>query len=699
LSDAIVQWKSRIPHSLATHNLPDAVVEVYGTPRRIAVLITGLPSQQADREEEIKGPPAQAAFKDGQPTKAAIGFASKQGVDISALEIRPTEKGDFVFVNKQIPGRPIADILTELVPEWVWNLEGKRLMRWGHGDGRFSRPIRWLVTLLDGEILPLQLENGAKIVKSDRISRTHRVLHPEPVSISHATEYVKTLASGYVNVPPENRGEIITNQVKAAAEKLGGYTPIYPELLAEVVNLVEYPTAVIGQFEEEFLKLPKEVITEVMVSHQRYFPVFKNAECQELLPNFITISNGDPAKSDIIAVGNGRVIRARLADGRFFYEADLSKPLESYLPQLEKVTFQEDLGSVRAKVERIVKNAEKISNQLQLNPAQTHNIQRAALLCKADLVTQMVYEFPELQGIMGEKYALASGEDPEVAKAIFEHYLPRNADDIFPQTLTGQIVGLADRLDTLVSIFGLGLIPTGSSDPFALRRAANAIINITWLANLPINLQSLLEYTATNFAVDFRKDRMGLIKTLREFFFQRIRTLLQDEKQIDYDLVNAVLGENDPEYTERALVDLLDVRDRAIYLQKIRQDGTLDKIYETVNRSTRLAAQGNLDLETLAPQTLINPELFQKKSESAFYNALVELVPQTQAAQQNRDYQLLVSALTKIAPTVSTFFDGEDSVLVMDANPDIKQNRLNLLGLLRNHGRILADFGAIVKNL
>ena len=699
LSDAIVQWKSRIPESLKTHNLPNAAVEVYGTPRRLAVLITDLPSQQADREEEIKGPPAQAAFKDGQPTKAAIGFATKQGVDISALEIRPTDKGDFVFVNKQIPGRPIADILTELVPQWVWNLEGKRLMRWGHGDGRFSRPIRWLVTLLDGEILPLQLENGAKIVKSNRISRTHRVLHPEPVSISHATEYVKTLSSGYVNVPPENRGEIITNQVKAAAEKLGGYTPIYPDLLAEVVNLVEYPTAVIGKFEEEFLKLPKEVITEVMVSHQRYFPVFKNAECQELLPNFITISNGDPAKSDIIAVGNARVIRARLADGRFFYEADLSKPLESYLPQLEKVTFQEDLGSVYAKIERIVKNAEKITTQLQLNSAQTHNIQRAALLCKADLVTQMVYEFPELQGIMGEKYALANGENPEVAKAIFEHYLPRNADDIFPQTLTGQIVGLADRLDTLTSIFGLGLIPSGSSDPFALRRAANAIINITWLANLPINLSALLAEITADFAAAFNKDAKSLINTLREFFLQRIRTLLQDEKQIDYDLVNAVLGENDPEYTERALTDLLDVRDRSLYLQKIRKDGTLDKIYETVNRSTRLAAQGNLDFQTLEPQTLIKPELFQKKSESAFYNALLELVPQTQAAQQNRDYQLLVTALTKIAPTVGTFFDGEDSVLVMDENPDIKQNRLNLLGLLRNHARVLADFGAIVKNL
>ncbi|MBE9232371.1 glycine--tRNA ligase subunit beta [Cuspidothrix issatschenkoi LEGE 03284] len=699
LSDAIVQWRSRIPQSLETESLHDAVVEVYGTPRRLAVLITGLPSQQPDREEEIKGPPAQAAFKDGQPTKAAIGFASKQGVDISALEIRPTDKGDFVFVNKQIPGRPIADILTELIPQWVWNLEGKRLMRWGHGDGRFSRPIRWLVTLLDGEILPLQLENGAKVVKSDRTSRTHRVLHPKPVSISHATEYVKTLASGYVNVPPENRAEIITEQVKAAAEKLGGYTPIYPDLLAEVVNLVEYPTAVTGQFEAEFLNLPKEVITEVMVSHQRYFPVFKNADCQELLPNFITISNGDPAKADIIAVGNARVIRARLADGRFFYEADLAKPLESYLPQLEKVTFQEDLGSVRAKVERIVKNAEKITTQLQLNTAQTQDIQKAALLCKADLVTQMVYEFPELQGIMGEKYALANGENPEVAKAIFEHYLPRNADDIFPQTLTGQIVGLADRLDTLVSIFGVVGIPTGSSDPFALRRAANAIINITWLANLQINLSTLLAEITSEFNATFGKNGNSLLVELEKFFLQRIRTLLQDEKQIDYDLVNAVLGENDPEYTERALTDLLDVRDRALYLQQIRQDGTLDKIYETVNRSTRLAAQGNLDLQTLEPQSLINPELFQKKSESAFYHALVELVPQTQAAQKNRDYQLLVNALAKIAPTVSTFFDGEDSVLVMDPNPDIKQNRLNLLGLLRNHARVLADFGAIVKNL
>lgn len=709
LSDAIVQWQQRIPQSLAANSLKVEAVEVYGTPRRLAVLITGLPSQQPDKEEEIKGPPAQAAFKDGKPTQAAVGFAKKQGVELDALEIRPTDKGDFVFVNKKTPGRPVAEILAELVPQWVWNLEGKRLMRWGSGDGKFSRPIRWLVALLDENVLPLELENGGKKVKSDRLSQTHRVLHPEPVSIPQATDYVDTLRDAFVIVNPEERKSVIIGteagnsvtfgQVQIAAQKLGGYTPIYPDLLAEVINLVEWPTAVVGKFEPEFLQLPTEVITEVMVKHQRYFPIFKDGFLQELLPYFITISNGDPAKSDIIAVGNERVIRARLADGRFFYEADLAKPLESFLPQLEKVTFQEDLGSVRAKVERIVNIAEKISGQLQLEADKRQKIQRAALLCKADLVTQMVYEFPELQGIMGEKYALASGEDAEVAKAIIEHYLPIGAGDDLPTTFTGQVVGLADRLDTLVSIFGLGLIPSGSSDPFALRRAANAVVKIIWFANLPINLELLLEQIVSDFAAAFNKEQAGLIKALQDFFLQRLRTQLQEEKQIDYDLVNAVLGENDPEYTERALKDLLDVRDRALYLQQIRQDGTLDKIYETVNRSTRLAAQGYLDVQQLEPTAVVNPELFQKPSESAFYNALVELVPQTQAAQSTRNYQLLVTALEKIAPTVSNFFDGADSVLIMDSNPDIKRNRLNLLGLLRNHARVLADFGAIVKNL
>ncbi|MBD2045848.1 glycine--tRNA ligase subunit beta [Coleofasciculus sp. FACHB-64] len=699
VNDAIAQWRSRIPASLTENSLDHEAIEVYGTPRRLAVLIKGLPTQQPDREEEVKGPPAQAAFKDGQPTKAAEGFARKLGVEVNALEIRPTDKGDFVFVRQTIPGRPTAEILTQLVSQWIFGLEGKRLMRWGDGDIKFPRPIEWLVALLNDAVLPIELVNGSETIKSDRITRAHRVLHPESVTISQADDYVDCLRSASVEVNPESRQTKIQEQVQAAAQKMDGYTEIYRDLLQEVTHLVEFPTAVVGKFDSEFLSLPTEVITTVMVTHQRYFPVFKTEQSKELLPYFITISNGDPAKSDIIAEGNARVIRARLADGQYFYKADLSQSLENYLPQLEKVTFQESLGSVREKVERLVKIAGHINEQLQLGVDERNNIERATLLCKADLVTQMVGEFPELQGIMGQKYALASGEPEAVARAIIEHYLPRGAGDSLPQTITGQVVALADRLDTLVSIFGLGMLPTGSSDPFALRRAANAVINITWTADLPINLYQLLQIVCVEFVIKYPKTKSKeLVGQLLDFFLQRIRNLLQDEQNTDYDLVNAVLGENDPEYTERALKDLLDVRDRALFLQTIRNNGKLNEIYETVNRSTRLAAQGDLDKAQLEPKTVVRPELFQKASEQAFYDALVQIVPQTQASQEQRNYQLLVDGLAKIAPTVSTFFDGAESVLVMDADPNIKRNRLNILGLLRNHARVLADFGAIVKS-
>lgn len=698
VSDAIAQWQSRIPGNLTSQSLTNEGVYVYGTPRRLAVVIKGLPLQQSDREEEIKGPPAATAFKDGKATKAAEGFAKKQGVELAALEIRPTDKGDFVFVKKTIQGRLTADILTELVPQWIFNLEGKRLMRWGNGDLKFPRPIRWIVTLLDETLLPIEIVNAGEKIISDRISQAHRVLHPKPVTITNAANYIETMRSAFVEVDQEARQTKIKQQVKAAAELVEGYADISEKLLAEVTNLVEWPTAVVGKFDEGFLILPPEVITTVMVTHQRYFPVLKNQASNNLLPYFITISNGNPDKSDIIATGNERVIRARLADGQYFYKTDIAKPLENFLPQLEKVTFQEDLGTVKAKVDRIVTNAKLICQQLQTTPAESEIIERSALLCKADLVSQMVYEFPELQGIMGEKYARAGNEAEAVATAIFEHYLPKGAGDKLPQTLAGQVVGLADRLDTLVSIFGLGMLPTGSSDPFALRRAANGIINITWAANLNINLYQLVEQISANFTENHTKTSPELFPQLQEFFLQRIRTLLQEEKGIDYDLVNAVLGENDREYTERALQDLLDVRDRALFLQEIRNNGNLDKIYETVNRSTRLAAQGDLNTTQLQPQTVINTQLFQKQSEQAFYDAVVQIVPKTETAKASRNYQQLVEALTEITPTVSNFFDGPESVLVMDANPDIKRNRLNLLGLLRNHARVLADFGAIVKS-
>lgn len=696
VKEAIAQWQRLIPAALAEESLTNEAINVYGTPRRLAVVVSGLPTQQSDREEEIKGPPAATAFKDGKPTKAAEGFAKKQGVEIDSLEIRPTDKGDFIFILKKIPGRPTADILAELIPQWISKLEGKRLMRWGDGELKFPRPIRWLVALLDDAVLPITLVNGSETVKSDRISQGHRVLHPQPVTIPKAENYLESLRSAYIEVDPKKRQTKIREQVEAAAKKQGGKADITTELLEEVTNLVEWPTAVVGKFDEEFLILPPEAITTIIVKNQRYFPLLKSEASSELLPYFITISNGDPAKSDVIATGNGRVVRARLADGDFFYKADLAKSLESYLPQLEKVTFQEDLGTVRDKVNRFSKIANLIADQLQVTEAERENITRAALLCKADLVTQMVYEFPELQGIMGQKYALASGEPEPVATAIFEHYLPRGAGDILPQTLTGQVVALADKLDTLVSIFGLGMIPTGSSDPFALRRSANAIINITWAAQLPLDLQGLILKVVNEFTQNSPIASPELLSQLYDFFLQRIRTLLQEEKCIDYDLVNAVLGEKDPEYTLRALRDLLDALERAIFLQNIRDNGTLDKIYETVNRSTRLAGQGDFDKTKLEPEA-IHPKLFQKSSEQAFYDAIVQLVPKTKASKESRNYQQLVESLAEIAPAVSNFFDGPESVLVMDSNPEIKQNRLNLLGLLRNHARVLADFGQIVK--
>ncbi|MBW4652845.1 MAG: glycine--tRNA ligase subunit beta [Kaiparowitsia implicata GSE-PSE-MK54-09C] len=698
VASAIAQWSARIPASLAEQHFAPAMVQVYGTPRRLAVVIEGLPERQADRQEDVKGPSVQAAFKDGVPTKAAEGFARSRGVSVKAFEQRQTDKGEFVFVTQTIPGRATVEVLQALVPEWIFGLEGKRFMRWGDGDHRFSRPIRWLVALWDDTLLPLTIENGAEVVRSDRHSMGHRVLSPGAIAIPSATEYVATLRRACIEVDPQQRREVIITQANAAAAKIGGVASINPTLLDEVVNLVEYPTAVVGTFDADFLAVPAEVLVMEMESHQRYFPVLKEANNPDLLPYFITIANGDPTKADIIAEGNGRVIRARLSDGRYFFDTDRKQSLDAYLPKLETVTFQEALGSVRAKAERIRAIALQIADQLSLSDEQRTHVQRAALLCKADLVTQMVGEFPELQGVMGETYARVSGEAEEVAIAIREHYLPKGAGDVLPHTRIGQVVGIADRLDTLVGIFSVGLIPSGSSDPFALRRAANAILNIAWDADLPLNLEHLLSQVVTDYGTGTIQDPAALHTQLQDFFLQRIRTLLQDDRHIDYDLVNAVLGEDDTDYAERALKDVLDVRDRALFLQSIRQNGQLTAIYETVNRSARLAKQGELDTATLDPSTVVKPDLFEQASEQQFFDALTQLVPQTQAAQANRDYQTLVSALANAAPVVERFFDGDDSVLVMADDAAVRRNRLNLLALLRNHARVLADFGVIVKS-
>lgn len=698
VSEALSQWKTKIPAELKEQFLDHDGIEFYGTPRRLALVISGLPERQPDREEEAKGPPAKAAFKNGEPTKAATGFAASKGVSVEELEIRDTGKGEFIFVQQKIPGQATADLLQRLIPEWVLGLEGNRFMRWGDGDLRFPRPIRWLVTLLDSEVLPVTLENGSEVVESDRTTTGHRVLHPDSITLQTAENYVSALEKAYVSVDPAIRKETILKQVAEVAKGVKGHAVVNDGLLAEVVDLVEWPTTVIGKFDDEFLALPTAVTMTEMESHQRYFPVRPAADSDALLPYFITVSNGDPAKSDLIAQGNERVIRARLSDGKFFFDADQKRSLADYLPKLETVTFEASLGSVSEKVSRVAQITAFLSDQLGLSAQEKKDAVRGAQLCKADLVTQMVAEFPELQGYIGKQYAQNSGEPKAVADAIYEHYLPKGAGDSLPQTLTGQVVGIADRLDTLVSIFSIGKLPKGSSDPFALRRAANAIVTVVWDAGLPLNLLPVL----TQVVQDFAAAREGvnaneLTALLTDFFAQRVRTLLQDGQGVDYDLVNAVFGE-DADYQARALTDLLDVKDRATFLQAIRDDGRLAKIYETVNRAAKLAVKGELATDVLDPTGVVNPDLFEQPSEQAFYDSLQTLLPQTQAAQAERDYSKLIAGLEQAAPTVANFFDGDTSVMVMAEEAAVRQNRLNLLGLLRNHARVLADFGEIVKS-
>ncbi len=691
--DALRQWQERIPRNLDDHQLTTSKVSVYATPRRLAVLIEGLPTQQSDRCLEIKGPAIGSAFVDGningapqgEPTKALLGFIKSKGIDLKDIFIKETDKGAFVFANQQMVGRATTEILQELALTWITGLEGKRLMRWGSGDLKFPRPIRWLVSLFDSKILPIALEN----VQADRLSQGHRVLHPRSVIIDTAVDYVATLREAFVVVDGNERQKHIFTQINSIVELFGGKAEIPEDLLEEVTYLVEFPTAVIGEFEREFLELPQPVIKTEMVSHQRYFPVYSVDNPDQLLPRFITISNGDPEKSRLIAAGNGRVIRARLSDGKFFYDSDRAVHLETFLPLLEKVTFQAQLGSVAEKVDRIraiAKSVISCTANLAITEADQVMIDRTAQLAKADLVTQMVKEFPELQGQMGYYYALSSGESITVATGIREHYQPRGASDSLPTSLTGKIVAISDRLDTLVGIFGLGIIPTGSSDPFALRRAATGVIQIAWENGLALDLPKLLQAAIAIYAEKnlLAKPAETVLENLYKWFKQRCQTILS-EQSVDYDLVDAVMGTEDPAYTLQGLSNLKRIKERAHFLQRSRENATLAAIYEPIVRASRLAVQGSLDSVTLDVKSIINADTLIEPAERDLYQAIADL------PRQPSDEELMEN-IRAIAPVLAKFFDD---VLVMAEDLQVRQNRLNLLGVIRNYSRQLADFSAI----
>lgn len=699
---ALPQLQSRVAADLAAQGLDPALLEVTGTPRRLAVLAQGLPAAQQDREEERKGPPAAQAFRDGQPTAAAIGFARRCGVGPEALQVRDTAKGPFVFAHAVERGEPTAAVLVRLIPDWIQALQGRRFMRWGAGERRFSRPIRWLVAMLDADVLPVQLEGCDPAVVAGATSRGHR-LWGEAVPIRSAGSYRQDLADAGVEVERRVRAQAIRAAVDAAAEQHRARPDLPVALFDELVDLVEAPLPIEGRIDDRYLELPPEVLGTVMRAHQRYVPLYERRESSDplalhargvLQPRFLCIASGRPEASATIQRGNERVLKARLADAEFFLNADRAVPSIDRRDQLARVTFAEGLGSLRDRVERLEWCTDVLLEQLQLPAGTAANARRAAHLCKHDLVSQMVGEFPELQGVMGGKYLLAEGEAPEVALAVLEHYRPRGAGDALPRSDAGAVVALAERLELLLSIYAKGERPSGSSDPYALRRAGNGLLQILWDRGWNLDLLALLQRGTEHWAErlpQFAIDASGLRAELAELLRQRLVSLLE-EQGVAPDLVQAVAGEGIA--PERLLRQPADARVRAELLVDLRSTGRLEAVRAVVTRAARLAEKADLPLDQRQVTGSVDEQLFEKSSESAMLAVLRELEPLARdgAAQC---YSELASALASSAGTLADFFDGDQSVMVMVDDPALRRNRLSLLALLRNQAAVLADFSCI----
>jgi glycyl-tRNA synthetase beta chain len=590
-------------------------------------------------------------------------------------------------------------VLAELAPAWIWSLQGRRFMRWGNGESRFSRPLRWLVALLDGAVVPITLADCDPPLHSDRISRGHR-LHADPVVIDTATAYVGALAAADVQVDRQARASAIRQAITAAAEASTARPDLPDALFEELVDLVESPRLIEGAIEERFLDLPPEVLSTVMRAHQRYVPLQRlDAPADplaleagsQLLPRFLCIGNGLDAAAATIRRGNERVLRARLADAEFFLASDRSTASIDRRERLARVTFAEGLGSLRDRVERLEWCTDVLLERLPLKPPTADHARRAAHLCKHDLVSQMVGEFPELQGVMGGKYLLAEGEPRAVALAVLEHYLPRGAGDALPGSDAGAVVALAERLELLLSIYAKGERPTGSSDPYALRRAGNGLLQILWERGWRLDLPDLLQRCTSQWAAlfpAFEVNSAALAAELAEFLRQRLVSLLEEEG-FAVDVVQAVAGEGLA--LERVLADPADARRRVELLCSLIENGELAAVQAVVQRASRLAEKGNLPESVRSPEGVVDAALFEKNSEAEMLKAVQALAQFATGCDPNR-YPQLAEGLAVNAPILERFFDGSDSVLVMADDPAVRANRLNLLAVLRNQASVLADF-------
>jgi len=673
LGPALEQLKELTESLLRDKRIGFDRVRVDGTPRRMAVYVSGLAAGQQPLLKEVKGPALKVAYNaGGQPTPAVLGFARGQGVEVADLVVKPVGPVDYVFAVKSEQGRPTPGVLAEICPALVNGLHFPKPMRWGDLEYRFARPIRWLVALYGSQVIEFSLAG----LESGRATRGHRFLSRDPITLQEAGEYFNALEKAYVLVNPEERRKIIRDQVEQAARAAGGRVEADNELLDEVNNLVEYPAAFTGSFAGDYLRLPKEVLVTVMREHQRYFPVTRNDG--GLLPLFVAVRNGVSDHLAAVRAGNEKVLRARLADAAFFWDEDLKTPLNRRVGSLGKIVWQESLGTVQDKVERVSALARLIGESLGAGEDLLRVVERAAALCKADLVTNMVYEFPELQGIMGREYALRSGEDPAVAQAIFEHYLPRFAGDALPSTQAGRILSLADKFDTLVGCFAVGIQPTGSQDPYALRRQALGIVHIILDGELVGSLTEMvsLAYRGYSGKVSLKISQDPVTGDLEEFFRQRLRGLLTD-RGFAYDIVEAVIS--------AGTGDLLGAVRRAEALDSFRQEPAFEAVITAFNRANNLSRKHQ--------GSSVSPDLLQDPAERELYRSLGMVRREVDQLLAKRDYAGALHRLAALREPVDRFFEA---VMVMVEDQGIRDNRLALLKSVALLAAPLADLSKIV---
>lgn len=658
------QLKQLAETKLNDAHLPFESIATYGTPRRLALIVKGLADTSAEISERHKGPSASIAYDaDGNATKAAIGFARGKGLDVANLVV---EDG-YIYAETKTAGVPAKDIVTDMLPQLITGLNFPKSMHWGNLDAKFVRPVRWLVALLDEDVIPVEFAT----VQSGNVTRGHRFLGADEITIKNASSYVDTLKENFVMVDQDARRELISKQLHDIAASKNASIVWDDDLLEEINYLVEWPTALCGGFEESYLALPDAAIITPMKDHQRYFPLVD--QDGKLLPMFLTVRNGSDHSIEVVQAGNERVLRARLDDAKFFFNEDRKKPLIDRQDGLTKIVFQEGLGNLADKTERLLKLGRVFGEECGLHEDAAVVLERATELAKTDLTTGMVTEFTELQGVMGKEYALLDGESPEVAEAIFEQYLPRFAGDVLPQTEAGKVLSIIDKVDNIVATFSRGLIPTGSQDPYALRRQTIGILNILLGSEWNISLRPIFKASMELLNVPAEKQD-ELLGQVEEFFMLRLKNIFLD-REVPHHVIDLLLSNNE-----------LSVADAEGLVNALLAN-RIDENVELVQAYTRM-----YNLVKDVEYTGVNSDLLKEDAEKELFEAASKASEISSAAWEAGDYDAVVAVPATLVPAINKFFED---VMVMDKDEAIKANRLQLVRLAYNVMAIIGDISAL----